>query len=115
MNFTAFRTNKQLLYATMGFLGGVSGAFVAQLVPESIEDRNFLLIAPFMVGLWSGICGAILTLFLFWAGELYRRKHWMGSKLLIKALLVGLISGAIAGALAQTVYEFSPGVGFVKN
>jgi Ca-activated chloride channel family protein len=116
MNFTAFRTNKQFLYATMGFLGGAFGAIIAEFVPNPSAGReNWLVVLPFNIALWSACFGAIITLFLFWAGELYRRKFWMDARMLIKAVLVGLISGALAGALAQTVYEFAPSEGFVKN
>jgi hypothetical protein len=116
MNFTAFRTNKQFLYATMGLLGGVIGALIAEFVPSpAAREENWRVILPISVAIWSGCCGAIITIFLFWAGELYRRKKWMDTKLLIKAVLVGFISGAIAGALAQLVYEFSPVEGFVRN
>lgn len=100
---TMLRSNKSLLFALAGLIGGSAGALLAEIVPE-IRGR-FVRITLF-TGLWSGIFAAVLTLALFCAHEFYLRKTRPDNRTLLQALRIGFLSGGLSGLLAQTVFSF---------
>ena len=97
------KNSKHIIYVSFGFVGGVCGALLAELIPEIFGTSAIGLI--FHTGFWSAGFTAVLTLGLFSAGEIYNRRRWISSATLRKALPAGAIAGAIAGTVAQAVYS----------
>lgn len=88
----------------MGAIGGSFGSLVAELLPEF---GTGIVNDALHTGAWSGTFAALLTVFLVWAGEIYRRGPQPSAATLLKALASGAIAGGIAGAIAQAVFYFS--------
>ena len=103
-SLAALRNNKHLLFALMGLAGGMVGALVAELAPMPAIANEFLRYLLHTTIL-SAVFSSVLTVGLFWAGEIYHRKPGLAPKIIGKALLSGLLAGAIAGAVAQAVYS----------
>jgi len=96
------KNNKRLLFSTTGFIGGMLGALLAELVPDF--GKSLVPLVGY-TSLWSAISGALITLGLFAAGEIYNRKPFSPA-IYRKGLLAGLLAGAISGFVAQAVYSF---------
>lgn len=98
------KNNKRLLFLVCGFLGGIVGALVASLVPDSSQSSPTLLC--FRVAIWSGAAAAAITVGLFAAGEIYHRKPFSFA-VYRRGFAFGAVAGAVAGFIAQAVYGFS--------
>lgn len=106
------RNNKPLLFALMGATGGSLGALVAEFMPDFASGTISLAL---FTGAWSATFAAVLTVFLIWAGEIYRRGPRPSIAMIRKSLVSGAISGAIAGAIAQGVYSIQMKSDFVRE
>jgi hypothetical protein len=96
------KNNKRLLFSVSGFVGGLCGALLAELVP----DFGYGLVPMvFHTSLWSAVAAALITVALFGAGEIYNRKKF-ASPIYRKGLVAGAIAGGIGGFVAQAVYSF---------
>ena len=96
------RNNKYLLFLLMGLAGGAAGSLCAELV--DLKRATFARLI-FDTALWSAIFTAVLTVGLFWAGEIYRRRPNFPVNLVRKAVVSGALAGALAGAIAQFIYS----------
>jgi hypothetical protein len=116
MNF--LRSNKWLLFATLGFLGGALGAipgFLIHVLGEVISENVSGILGPMLkTALWMAWCSASITLALFWAGEIYHRRPIFRTKVILQAIALGVAGGAVAGFCAQFVYSIPLGY-FLKN
>lgn len=110
----AIRSNKHLLFALMGLAGGAAGALVAELAPMPAISQELLRYVVH-TSLWSGVFAGVLTIGLFWAGEIYHRKPGLAPRIIGKALLSGFVAGAIAGAIAQLVFSMPVGRRWLKE
>jgi hypothetical protein len=108
------KTNKQFLFGTMGFLGGAIGALSYDaLVRSSSSSSSSLVFLVLRVAGWSATCGALITIGLSAAGEMYNRRPF-ALAVYRKALVAGAVAGAIAGAIAQAVYSMQTTPSFFK-
>lgn len=96
------RNNKPLLFATMGAVGGSIGALVAEIMPKFGKNGVDLALHT---ALWSGAFTSVLTVALFWAGEIYRRRPRLSLQMIGKSFVTGGVAGFIAGGVAQAVYS----------
>ena len=96
------RNNKPALFALLGFAGGVVGALIGELAPDSARSYSGLV---FQVAMWTALCGSGIAVALFTASEIYHRRRGFCSKQTIRYLGAGALGGAIAGAVAQAIYN----------
>jgi len=96
------KNNKRILFTTCGFVGGLIGAVLAELIPDL---GTSLVLMVLHVTFWSAIGAAFITVGLFAAGEIYNRKPFAVA-VYRRGLFSGAIAGAIAGFIAQSVYSF---------
>jgi len=94
------RNNKKTLFIFCGFLAGVVGALVAELVPDW---GNSMLGVVGSVGAWSAFSAASIAVGLTAAGQIYNRRPFSGAPYRAP-LIAGAGAGAMAGAVAQAVY-----------
>jgi len=96
------KNNKRLLFAICGFGGGMIGALFAEAVPDFGVG-----IVPHVVhtSLWFAVAGALITVALFAAGEIYNRRKF-SFEIYRKGIFAGIMAGSIAGFVAQAVFSF---------
>ncbi|MCX6328237.1 MAG: hypothetical protein NTZ85_01805 [Bacteroidia bacterium] len=101
------RQNKKMLFWLFGFLSGMLGALVAEIIYINIPVKLSYLLNILSVALWAGIFSIFIAAGLFWAIDIYghRNVDWFG--LLRKALTAGFIAGAMSGGIAQAVSPLS--------
>lgn len=96
------RNNKPVLFALLGCLGGVVGALLGELAPDSAKSSSTIVVE---VAVWTALCGSAIAVALFSASELYHRRRGFVSRQALRYLSAGAIGGGIAGAVAQALYN----------
>ena len=99
----SLRHNKHLLFGGMGFLGGVVGALVAELVPMSGAGGSVMRLVGGVV-VWGAVFSSGILLGLTWALEVYAGHKRPSGKKIRGAFGSGLLAGAIAAGIAQAVF-----------
>ncbi|MFX0135524.1 MAG: hypothetical protein ACFFDN_17905 [Candidatus Hodarchaeota archaeon] len=97
------RNNKYQLFAFMGFVSGVVGSLISEIIP-----MFNLFYHIFHVAVWSSVYTIAIALGLFWAIEIYNRKPQLNFNILKRAILSGIIAGSISGSIAQAIYLINP-------
>ena len=105
------RQNKHLMFGGMGFIGGVVGTLVAELVtPGGVRGSVIGLVGG--VALWGAVFASGRVVGLTWALEVYAGHKRPSGKKLGSAVVSGLIAGAAAGGIAQAVFMVHQFTGF---
>jgi len=106
------RNNKSLLFGALGLAGGVCGALLGELIPQTEGAQSVLVIST---AAWAALCGLVIAPALFAASEIYHRRKGYRSTQTLKYLRAGALGGAIAGAVAQLVYGIEMDSPVVQN
>lgn len=101
--FGRFKSQKWLVFALMGLIGGAAGAILAELAPGAGDEALFAEIA-LKTGLWAALAACLLATALFWANDIYNR-HRFGPKSAQRGILTGLIGGFLAGCIAEALFQ----------
>jgi hypothetical protein len=104
----SLRSNKRLVYAVAGALGGALGAVFAELVLNSDTSSSSRWRAIIETGLWSAAFASVLGATLFVATEWYQRQQLKPERA-AQVLLMGALAGLISGAGAQFLYGMDIG------
>lgn len=99
----SMRQNKHLLFAGMGFIGGVVGALVADMVTPGGVGGSVIRVVGGVV-IWGAVFASGILIGLTWALEVYAGHKRPSAKKLKGAVFSGLLAGAFAGGIAQAVF-----------
>lgn len=97
------KSQKWLVFALMGLLGGAAGAFFAELAPGAADNAKFAEVAV-KTGIWAAMAACLLATALFWANDIYNR-HRFGPKSAQRGILTGGIGGFLAGCVAEGLFQ----------
>ena len=103
--YSEIRQNKKLLFGLVGFVSGMLGALIAEIIFIFLTQPKLpIIIGIIFVALWAGLSSAVIATGLFWAIDIYGRRKADWPALLRKALPAGFVAGAVSGGIAQAVY-----------
>jgi hypothetical protein len=109
-----FRSNKRVLYAVAGVIGGASGALFAELVLRQNADASNRSRVIIETGLWSCVFATFLGAALFMASEWHQRRELKPGRL-AKTLAISAAAGFLSGAGAQYLYSLDFGSWELRN
>lgn len=106
------RSNKLLLHASAGTLGGAVGALMAEVAANIYDTSTFMTIMT--TSLWSCIFASVIAVALFLSDVWHQRRQIQPSRVLV-AWILGAAAGFIAGAVAQSIFLIDFGSMDFKN
>lgn len=111
----SFRSNKRVLYAATGLLGGALGAVFAEIAlkPDTAESSTALR-NVIETALWSAAFASILGTALFLAGEWHQRRELKPERV-AKVLALSAAAGFLSGAGAQYLFSMDIGSWELRN
>jgi hypothetical protein len=96
-----FGQDKKYLFGTIGFLGGILGALVAEL---AIGSGGSYVLQVLIVALWAGLFSGFISVALHLAVQIYNRKVSGLEIFLWRAFPLGFAAGAVSGGIAQAIF-----------
>ena len=112
---TSFRSNKRLLYAATGLVGGALGAVFAEIALRPDASGASTPIRDVVeTALWSAAFASILGTALFLAGEWHQRRELKPERV-AKVLALSAAAGFLSGAGAQYLYSMDIGSWELRN
>ena len=94
--------SQALQFGGWGALGGAIGSLLGELVSEN-NSASFLEIV-ISVGIWFGVIGSSIAIFLLMGYSSYLKRGWRIGESSRKGILLGFLAGFIAGSIAQFTY-----------
>lgn len=111
----SFRSNKRVLYAASGLVGGALGAVLAEIALRPDANNSSTPMRDVIeIALWSASFAAVLGTALFLAGEWHQRRELKPERL-AKVLALSAAAGFLSGAGAQYLYSLDIGSWEFKN
>ena len=98
------RQDKKLLFGLIGFVSGMLGALIADILTFTLPDAQPYIIGIISVAVWAGLFSAIIATGLYWAIDVYGHRKTSWPVLLTKSIPIGFIAGAVSGGIAQAIY-----------
>ncbi|CAM3876680.1 hypothetical protein MYFR107205_29425 [Mycolicibacterium frederiksbergense] len=106
------RSNKLLLHAAAGTVGGAVGALLAEVAANIYDASTFMSVVT--TGLWSCIFASVIAVALFLSDAWHQRRVIQPGRALVVWIL-GAVAGFIAGAVAQSIFLIDFGSIEFKN
>lgn len=95
------RSNKLLLHAAAGTIGGAAGALLAEVAANIHDTSRFMSVLT--TGLWSSIFASVIAVSLSLSDTWHQRRAIRPNRVLTVWIL-GAAAGFIAGAVAQAIF-----------
>ncbi len=111
----SFRSNKRVLYAASGLVGGALGAVLAEIALRPDANNSSTPMRDVIeTALWSASFAAVLGTALFLAGEWHQRRELKPERV-ARVLALSAAAGFLSGAGAQYLYSLDIGSWEFKN